>query len=983
MAPSSFARLALLGITVASVACKGSDRTLKEPAPTPAPTAESAVVLASTPGAEALLAHARAAYRVTVDGVARPVLGEASLGATTTDGRTIHARPSGVRARGATKVAAVDVLLPKLADGAIEVRSTASDLAVRVRPLGFAPRPVEWSEHVAVHAAVAPGVDAFRVVQATGVEDFYEVTAPRDELVFEQQITLQHVAGLRLVGGTLELLDGAGNPLIRATPPRAFDRAGVSRGGDLRVVGCQYDDDPRGPWGRPVVPPGSDTCRVIARVDGRGLAYPVLFDPTWQSTGATKQTHAYHQLHLLRGGADKGKVLLVNGTGSFPGVTELFDPTASPATWASGASFPGVVTLGIGSTSVALGDGTVVALGGAPATSTTACQATVVVRNPTTGVWSPGAAMSTARCYAAATSTTVDGKEAVLVFGGQAGTGATTSFPPTRSAQAYDPGSDSWTTLAGGMSVARSRHRAVKLNDGRILVAGGEDYDTTAFTTVVWSTAEIWSPTTKAFAAAAPLSVKRSGGELVALPGALPYAVFAGGTQTNSYVGMTDSVEVFDGSKWTLLAGRLGQPRQHFASAVLDDGRVLFSGGYSYGPTFGLVVAETADFFVPGLDPTTATLVGASSMSERRYFHAAVPLPGRGALVAGGLSTTATVGAEVASSEVFDTTIGGPCAAGCGPSTTCVDGVCCAAATCPSGQKCNAPGREGVCTKPKGDGCVTHAECATGYCVGGVCCDSACTGGCNACAEPGSVGTCKPAAAGTDPTKFCGSDPHCSRKCDGAGKCQTGYPAAGTACSTSATDAGTGSFCLVYGCNGFGSCLSKTNDCGLGCTTSVTCDEASKTCTANTAGIKAGNCVIDGRCWALGDVDPKDACKLCDPVLSKTAWSPSPDASCTDGGVGDSGLDAGDTGLVDTGLVDTGIDTGVVDTGTGTSDGGADSGAGDAAGDADDAGPPGDSDDSGCSTSGPLRVSLGTSLGALGLAGLVGLLPTLRRRRRR
>lgn len=177
--------------------------------------------------------------------------------------------------------------------------------------------------------------------------------------------------------------------------------------------------------------------------------------------------------------------------------------------------------------------------------------------------------------------------------------------------------------------------------------------------------------------------------------------------------------------------------------------------------------------------------------------------------------------------------------------------------------------------------------------------------------------------------------------------------------------------------------MSKTNDCGLSCTTSVTCDEASKTCTANLAGIKAGHCVIDGRCWALGDGNPKDACKLCDPILSKTSWSPSPAASCTDGGVGDA---ASDTGPLDTGLVDTGIDTGVTDSG-GLSDTGADtgtgSGTGDAAGDGgDDAGPGGD-DEGGCSTSGPLRVSLGTTLGGVGLATVLGLLPTLRRRRRR
>lgn len=987
--PHLFARAVLAALCLPLACSRGAPK--DGPTPTSAPIA-APVVLESTAIGEGLLAQARAKFRVTVDGASRPVLGEAHLGAVTTDGRTLHARPAGVRATGTAKVAAVDVVLPKLADGTIEVRSTVSSLAVRVRPVGFAARPVEWAEHIAVHPGVQPGVDLFRVVQATGVEDFYQVASERDELVFEQQIALEHVAGLRLVADTLELLDAQGNPLVRATPPRAFDAAGATRAGRLRVLGCRYDEDPRGPWRRPVVPPGADTCRVVASVDGRGLAYPVLFDPTWQATSTTKQTHAYHQLHLLRGGPDKGKVLLVNGTGSFPGVTEMLDPSATPRTWASASSFPGVVTLGMGSSSVALADGTVVALGGAPTTGSSSCQATVVVRDPTTGVWSPGAAMAAARCYAAATSTIVDGKELVLVAGGQSGSGSSSSFPPIRGAQLYDPGTDAWTSLAG-LSTARARHRAVRLGDGRVLVAGGEDYDPSTFVTTPLSSAEIWSPTTKAFAAAADLNVRRTGGELVALPpaGGKPYAVFAGGSQTTSYTGIVDTLEVFDGTKWTLLSARLGQPRQHFASALLDDGRVLFTGGYSYGPTFGITAAEGGDLFVPGTDPTTGSVVAAPSMASRRWFHAMVSLPGHGALVTGGLETTAALGAEITSSEVYETTLGGACSAGCLSGLACVDGVCCATPSCPTGQKCNNPGREGVCTKPKGDTCASNAECASGYCVGGVCCDSACSGGCSTCTEAGSVGTCKWVALGTDPAKFCGTDPYCSRKCDGTGKCLSTFPGAGTACSTSAGDAGTGPFCVAYACNGFGSCLSKANDCGLSCTTTVTCDESTRTCTPNAAGIKAGRCLIEGKCWALGDLDPKDSCRVCDPPTSKVTWTPSPDVSCSDAGV-DAGLDTGlvDTG-VDTGLVDTGtglFDTGAPDTGTGTLDTGTldtgtpDSGAADAVPDGagDDAGPEGESDGSGCSV-GPRSSHRAVPVGlVLGLFALHRVLRSAQRR---
>jgi len=966
----------LLGALLLSSACSRGDRA---PDPRPGPTAnapgEVSLTLPSTARGEELLARARAAFVTRIDGVPRPVLGSAQIGAISTDGRAVHARPLGLRA-GATPVAAVDVTLPKLADAALHVRSTASDLGVRVRPVGFAARPAEWAEQIAVYPGVTAGVDAFRVVQATGVEDFYQVDTPRDELAFEQELTLEHVAGLRLVADTLELLDPTGNPLVRATPPIAYDSAGKARAGHLRLVGCRYDEDPRGPWGRAVVAPGADTCRLLAVVDGRGLSFPVLFDPTWQGTGTTKQTHAYHQLHYLQGGVDKDKVLLVNGTGSFPGVTELFNPKSVPLTWASSSSYPGTVTMGQGSGSAALKDGTVVSFGGAPTSGTTACQATVVVRSPTTGTWGAGAAMSSARCYAAVTTADVDGKESVLVFGGQGGSGAASSFPPVKTAQIYDSATDSWSSLAPGLSVPRARARAVRLNDGRVLIAGGEDYNTTTFATTPWETAEIWNPSTKAFVAAPSMAAKRSSGELVALPGAKPYAVFAGGTSSSSYTGVLDSLEVFDGTKWTTLTAKLGFPRYQFASALLDDGRVLFTGGYSYSPLTSIVVADGADLFVPGSDPTAATIVGASTMADKRQWHAMVNVPGLGALVTGGLNTTASLGSETTSSEVFNVAIGGACGTGCTSGLTCVDGVCCSTSTCPSGQKCNNPGREGVCTKPKGDTCTTNSECATGYCVTGVCCESSCAGGCNTCSEAGSLGTCKPAPAGTDPAKYCGTDPYCSKKCDGTGKCQASYPGTTTACGASATDAGTGPFCAAYACNGFGSCTSKTNDCGLTCTTTVSCDETTKTCTPIVTGIKAGYCVIESKCWAYGDVNPKDSCQVCDPPTSKLTWSPSSEASCSDGGV-DSGLD---TGAVDTGLVDSGVDTGVVDSGTSADTGKLDTGTDD--GGIEDTGPAtGDIPEaSGCSVGAAPTAFAG--LGASGFGAFVAVL-ALRRRRAR
>jgi hypothetical protein len=57
----------------------------------------------------------------------------------------------------------------------------------------------------------------------------------------------------------------------------------------------------------------------------------------------------------------------------------------------------------------------------------------------------------------------------VLIAGGSTSAGA------TNAAEIFDPASNAWTTVAGGMIQARSNHTATLLTDGRVLFAGGEN----------------------------------------------------------------------------------------------------------------------------------------------------------------------------------------------------------------------------------------------------------------------------------------------------------------------------------------------------------------------------------------------------------------------------------------------------------------------------------------------------------------------------
>jgi MYXO-CTERM domain-containing protein len=823
-----------------------------------------------------------------------------------TDGVSIIASPTAPRAAESR----VLVGLPKTADGAVSVESGA--MRVSVRPRGFKSRPVEWSENVAIYPEVAPAIDVYRVLGEQGVEDLYLASEERSELMFTYDIELAGVAGLRLVDDTLELLDASGTPRLRATRPNAIDKAGKERAGRLEVVGCAYDTRAIGPWGRAVTPPGSSTCTVVARIDGRALAYPVLVDPAWEATGKTKQTHAYHELVVVQAGPDKDKVVLVGGTGSIPSVTELFDPNSG--TWASSGSLPSGVTLGAGMGAAGLPNGVVVAAGGLNSGTSGTAVASAVVRNPTSGLWFPAAALD-ARAYHQMVPVTIGGKSVVLAIGGQTSSFLGSSTPALKGADYYEPpaikadGSFDFTSGDNwfgpyNMNSARTKHRAAVLGDGRVLVAGGEQY--ASFTTYL-QTAEIFDPSTKAWSTTGNLGLPRSGLELVALAGTGAKAIAAGGATSGSSTSALDSMEYFDGSTWTTLTARLSAPRWMFGSTRLADGRMLFAGGEAYSSvTFTSYVNDTADLFIPGTDPTTGTITGAGNMNAQRWANPMVTTI-KGALTTGGLTTTSTVGSETTSSDLFNTAVGGACGGGCPTGLTCVDSVCCklptGATSCDATklEKCNNPGREGFCTRPNGSTCGTNSECASGYCVGGFCCESACSGGCKSC---DATGKCINAAAGTDPGLFCTGtlDVTCGKKCDGKGACSTSYAAEGTACGVSIADGGgTGSFCTIQACSAWGSCLSKTNNCGLTCTTSVTCTEATKTCVASSSGIKPGFCVIGGSCYAYGDINPADSCQVCDPPTTKTDWSIA--ASCIDGG-----LDTGpeDTGSEDTGDEDTG-----------------------------------------------------------------------------
>lgn len=154
-----------------------------------------------------------------------------------------------------------------------------------------------------------------------------------------------------------------------------------------------------------------------------------------------------------------------------------------------------------------------------------------------------------------------------------------------------------------------------------------------------------------------------------------------------------------------------------------------------------------------------------------------------------------------------------------------------------------------------------NAACDDGlFCTDGDLCNA--TGGC----VPG-------------PARDCGDGQQCT-----ADSCNEDTDA----CDNPALDAGTacddGLFCTDGdACDGGGACVAgPARPCGdgLDCTTD-TCDEAGDACVST---VDAGNCAVDGACFAATALNPTNPCLVCDPSSADRGWSEvSTGTACEDG----------------------------------------------------------------------------------------------------
>jgi len=173
---------------------------------------------------------------------------------------------------------------------------------------------------------------------------------------------------------------------------------------------------------------------------------------------------------------------------------------------------------------------------------------------------------------------------------------------------------------AGSMSTTRSGHTATLLMNGKVLVAGGTD-----------ASAELFDPTTGTFAPTGIMSTTRYGATATLLVNGKVLIVGGYGLGV-SELPRLKTAELYDPFTDTVSpTGNMALPRVLHAATLLDDGKVLVTGG-TIDNVGGGVATATSEVY----DPSTGAFTTAGNMITDRAQHSATLLADGQVLVVGG-----------------------------------------------------------------------------------------------------------------------------------------------------------------------------------------------------------------------------------------------------------------------------------------------------------------------------------------------------------
>jgi WD40 repeat protein len=263
--------------------------------------------------------------------------------------------------------------------------------------------------------------------------------------------------------------------------------------------------------------------------------------------------------------------------------------------------------------------------------------------DPATGTWSRTA--DTLNTHRAATATVLPNGQVLLVGRGGA------EWDSGISSEVYNIGSGTWAPTRN-LVTPRLYHTATLLPDGRVLVTGGAGSE---YGGAVLATAEVYDATAGTWTATAPMLTPRRNHTATLLQDGR--VLVTGGTSASGQP--QSSAEVYDSATGTWSpVGTMVAARASHSATLLQDGKVLVAGGG------GSDWASSAS--VELFNPAAGTWTATASLAFPRRSHSATLLSSGRVLVAGGFHEYTGI---LTSAEVYEPSSGawltaGPLATG-------------------------------------------------------------------------------------------------------------------------------------------------------------------------------------------------------------------------------------------------------------------------------------------------------------------------------
>jgi hypothetical protein len=215
-------------------------------------------------------------------------------------------------------------------------------------------------------------------------------------------------------------------------------------------------------------------------------------------------------------------------------------------------------------------------------------------------------------------------------------------------AELFEPATDKFVATASMTVVPTDGMTATRLQDGRVLIAGGEDSAQTPL-----ASAQLYDPTSGTFNLTGSMTTARSGQTATLLPNGK--VLIAGG---DADAGATSgkalsSAELYDPDTGMFsLTGSMITDRDSASAILLADGRVLTTGGAS-SCALGKPLAAS-DIY----DPNTGMFVAGGSLLIARGGYPSVVLLDDGRVLVLGGSSSCSQEEPLASAELYDVETG-------------------------------------------------------------------------------------------------------------------------------------------------------------------------------------------------------------------------------------------------------------------------------------------------------------------------------------